>query len=67
MEEKNEGVCDVCGAYGPVGMGCDACSTGTFCDLNAGVKEDVIDDDPDTYSLEDLKESEKDDDDLPSE
>lgn len=65
--EENEGVCDVCGAYGPVGMNCGACSTGTFCDLNVGAADDSAEDDPDTYSLEDLKEGEKEDDELPAE
>lgn len=48
MSPDLEGVCDGCGTSGLVGDHCPNCG-GIFRDLNVGLEEEKLDDDPATY------------------
>ncbi len=54
MAHDLEGVCDICGTSGLVGDGCPC--GGVYHDLNVGIEEEKLDNDPDTYPKSALKD-----------
>jgi len=60
MAHSTEGICDICGSSGLVGDGCPC--GGVYHDLNVGVDDTLIDDEPDAYPQKAMDDAEKIDD-----
>lgn len=54
MAHSTEGICDICGSSGLVGDTCPC--GGVYHDLNVGVDDTLLDDEPDAYPKSALKD-----------
>jgi len=60
MAQSTEGICDICGTSGLAGDTCPC--GGVYHDLNVGVDDTLIDDEPDAYPQKAMDDAEKMDD-----